>query len=176
MLWRRSESHSREAHEKGARLRKSLLWASGALIVLAGAAAWWWLHREGALLYVTARVTRGDIQRTVSMTGALNPVVTAQVESYVSGNIKTWTCDYNTIVKIGQICATLDPLPFQVIVDQDTASLHSAQAQLAKDRVAAANQEVIYAYDQKLIGEGIVSQLQINTDKATLDQDRAQGK
>ncbi|HTW39006.1 MAG TPA: efflux RND transporter periplasmic adaptor subunit [Steroidobacteraceae bacterium] len=134
----------------------------------------WWLARDPPLRYVTARVTRGDIQRTVTMTGTLNPIVTAQVESYVSGNVKTWTCDYNTIVKAGQICATIDPQPFQVVVDEDTASLHSAEAALAKDRVAVANQAKIYAYDQKLIGEGIVSQEQINTDKATLDQDRAQ--
>jgi HlyD family secretion protein len=154
-----------------------LVWTGVAALLAALAfAVWWWFLREPPLHYVTARVTRGDIQRTVTMTGTLNPIVTAQVESFVSGNIKTWTCDYNTMVKIGQVCATLDPLPFQVIVDQDTASLHSAQAALAKDRVAAANQEQIYAYDQKEIGEGIVSQEQINTDKATLDQDRAQVK
>jgi HlyD family secretion protein len=156
------------------RARRPLVWAAGALLILLVAVLWWFLGREPPLRYVTARVTRGDIQRTVTMTGTLNPIVTAQVESYVSGNIKTWTCDYNTIVKVGQICATIDPLPFQVVVDQDTAALHSAQAALAKDRVAVANQEKIYAYDEKLIGEGIVSQEQINTDKATLDQDRAQ--
>jgi HlyD family secretion protein len=145
-----------------------------ALILVGGLLSAWRLMRDPPLRYVTARVTRGDIQRTVTMTGTLNPIVTAQVESYVSGNIKSWTCDYNTIVRIGQICATIDPLPFQVVVDQDTATLHSAQAALAKDRVAVVNQARIYAYDQKLIGEGIVSQEQINTDKATLDQDRAQ--
>ncbi len=156
------------------RSHRSLLWGCGAVLILLAAALAWWLTRPPPLHYVTARVTRGDIQRTVTMTGTLNPIVTAQVESYVSGNIKTWTCDYNTIVKIGQICATIDPLPFQVVVDQDTASLHSAQAALVKDRVAVANQEQIVAYDQKEIGEGIVSQEQVNTDKATLDQDRAQ--
>jgi HlyD family secretion protein len=158
------------------RLRGAVLAAAAALVLALGFLSWWWFLREPPLHYVTARVSRGDIQRAVTMTGTLNPIVTAQVESFVSGNIKTWTCDYNTIVKVGQICATLDPLPFQVVVDQDTAALHSAQAALAKDRVAAANQAQIYAYDQKEIGEGIVSQQQINTDKATLDQDRAQVK
>ncbi len=158
-------------------LRGPRLWAAcAAAVLIIAAALWWWLGRAPPLHYVTARVSRGDIQRTVTMTGTLNPIVTAQVESFVSGNIKTWTCDYNTIVKVGQVCATIDPLPFQVIVDQDTASVHSAQAALAKDRVAVANQEQIYAYDQKEIGEGIISQEQINTDKATLDQDRAQVK
>ena len=159
------------------RRRALLLWSALALlIVVAAVAVWWWRGRNPPLHYVTARVTQGDIQRAVNMTGALNPVVTAQVESFVSGNIKSWSCDYNTLVTAGQICALIDPLPFQVIVDQDTASLHSAMAQLAKDQVAAANQAVIYAYDQKLIDQGIVSQETINADKATLDQDKAQVK
>jgi HlyD family secretion protein len=159
------------------RRRGPLLWSALALlIVIAVVAVWWWRGRNPPLRYVTARVTQGDIQRSVNMTGALNPVVTAQVESFVSGNIKSWSCDYNTTVTVGQICALIDPLPFQVIVDQDTAALHSAIAQLAKDRVAAANQAVVYAYDQKLIDQGIVSQETINADRATLDQDRAQVK
>jgi HlyD family secretion protein len=159
------------------RRRARLLWiALALLIVLAAVAVWWWRGRNPPLHYVTARVTQGDVQRAVNMTGALNPVVTAQVESFVSGNIKSWSCDYNTPVTAGQICALIDPLPFQVVVDQDTASLHSAMAQLAKDQVAAANQAVIYAYDQKLIDQGIVSRETLNADKATLDQDQAQVK
>src|SRR5271163_283283 len=159
------------------RRRTLLLWSALALfIAIAAVALWWWRGRNSPLHYVTSRVTQGDIQRAVNMTGALNPVVTAQVESFVSGNIKSWSCDYNTLVKVGQICALIDPLPFQVIVDQDTAALHSAMAQLAKDRVAAANQAVVYAYDQKLIDEGIVSRETINADKATLDQEQAQVK
>jgi HlyD family secretion protein len=159
------------------RRRARLLWiALALLIVLAAVAVLWWRGRNPPLHYVTARVTQGDIQRAVNMTGALNPVVTAQVESFVSGNIKSWSCDYNTPVTAGQICALIDPLPFQVIVDQDTASLHSAMAQLAKDRVGAANQAVVYAYDRKLIDQGIVSRETLNADKATLDQDQAQVK
>src|ERR1700733_15377980 len=159
------------------RRKRLLLWtALSLLIVLAVVAVWWWRGRNPPLHYVTARVTQGDIQRAVNMTGALHPVVTAQVESFVSGNIKYWSCDYNTLVTVRQVGARIGPRPFQVIVDQDTAALHSAMAQLAKDRVAAANQAVIYAYDQKLIDQGIVSQETINADKATLDQDQAQVK
>ncbi len=163
--------HAQVTHRRS---RKRWGAAVAGLVAAGLLVAWWWADRAPPLRYVTARVTRGDIQRTVSMTGTLNPVVTSQVESYVSGNIKEWKCDYNTIVKKGQVCALIDPLPFQVVVDEDQAALHSGMAQLAKDRVAAANQARIYAYDQKLIGEGIVSQETLNTDKATLDQDRAQ--
>ena len=137
-------------------------------------ALWWWLTRGPPLHYVTARVTRGAIQRSVSMTGALNPVVTAQVGSYVSGNIKSWSCDYNTPVKVGQSCAIIDPLPFQVIVDQDEADVRTGRAQLAKDRAAVANAELIYQHDAKLIDQGIVSQETLDTDRSTRDQGRAQ--
>ena len=157
------------------RWRGPALWTSAVAVVVALVFAWWWWFvRVPPLHYVTARVTRGDIQRAVSMTGALNPVVTAQVGSYVSGNIKSWSCDYNTLVKVGQTCALIDPLPFQVIVDQDEADVHSASAQLVKDRFAARNAALIYEHDQKLISQGIVSQETLDTDKATLDQDRAQ--
>ena len=157
------------------RFRRPLLFGTGVIVLVGlGFAVWWWFIRAPALHYVTARVTRGDIQRAVSMTGALNPVVTAQVGSYVSGNIKSWSCDYNTLVKIGQVCALIDPLPFQVVVDQDEADVATAIAQLAKDRFAAKNAALIYEHDQKLIAQGIVSQETLDTDKATLDQDRAQ--
>ncbi|MGO9804685.1 MAG: efflux RND transporter periplasmic adaptor subunit [Steroidobacteraceae bacterium] len=156
------------------RLRGPKLWIPCAAIVVAAAALWWWLGRTPPLHYITARITRGDIQRSVTMTGALNPVVTAQVGSYVSGNIKSWSCDYNTPVKVGQRCAVIDPLPFQVVVDQDQADLGTVVAQLAKDRAALANAELVYEHDTKLIDQGIVSQETLDTDKSTRDQDRAQ--
>jgi HlyD family secretion protein len=144
-----------------------------AVLLVVAFAIWWWL-RVPPLHYVTARVTRGDIQRSVTMTGALNPVVTAQVGSYVSGNIKSWSCDYNTPVKIGQSCALIDPLPFQVVVDGAEADVNTETAQLAKDRAAVVNAALIYEHDTKLIGQGIVSQETLDTDKSTLDQDKAQ--
>jgi HlyD family secretion protein len=148
--------------------------AAGLVALLLASALWWWFARTPPLHYITARVTRGDIERSVSMTGALNPVVTAQLGSYVSGNIKSWSCDYNTLVKVGQSCAIIDPLPFQVVVDQDEADVRTAEAQLLKDRAARKNAAVIYDRDVKLIDEGIVSQETLDTDKATLDQAVAQ--
>ena len=67
------------------RRRAALLWSALAVsIVIAAGVVWWWRAHNPPLHYVTARITQGDIQRTVNMTGALNPVVTAQVESFVS--------------------------------------------------------------------------------------------
>ena len=146
--------------------------ALAALLALAWV-LWWWFHR-GSVRYITATVTAGDIRRSVGMTGSLNPVVTAQVGSYVSGNIKSWACDYNTLVKIGQSCALIDPLPFQVVVDEDVADVNTAEAQLVKDRAALVNAKVTFERDSKLLDQGIVSQAQIDADKSAFDQAKAQ--
>src|SRR5580658_2130993 len=128
--------------------RRLIPWAAAGLVaVFVALALWWWFGRAPPLHYVTAAVTRGDIERSVSMTGALNPVVTAQVGSYVSGNIKAWSCDYNTPVKIGQRCALIDPLPFQVVVDEDKADVNTAEAQLVKDRAALVVAKVTFERD-----------------------------
>ncbi len=144
------------------------------LTLLAGGGFLWWRAKGRRPQYVTATVTLGNIQRNVSMTGALNPVVTVQVGSYVSGTVKSLGCDFNTEVVVGQICATIDPVPFQLIVDQDQAEVGTAEAQLKKDQAALVYAKIAYARDSKLLAEGTVSQDAVDNDKSTLDQTVAQ--
>jgi HlyD family secretion protein len=144
------------------------------LAILAVAGLLWWRARSQKSQYVTAAVTRGTIQRSVAMTGALNPVVTVQVGSYVSGTIKTLGCDYNTEVVVGQVCATIDPVPFQLIVDQDQAAVGVAEAQLEKDRAALTYARIAFERDSKLLTQGTVSQDTVDNDKSVMDQTTAQ--
>jgi len=106
----------------------------GAVLVLATAAgaAWWKLGSAATVHYVTAPVTRGAVVRTVTATGTVNPELTIIVGSYVSGVIQSLSCDYNTKVKAGQVCAAIDPRPYQSVVDQAKANLNVAKAQLVK--------------------------------------------
>ncbi|HVO22173.1 MAG TPA: efflux RND transporter periplasmic adaptor subunit [Candidatus Margulisiibacteriota bacterium] len=123
---------------------------------------------------MTEAVTRGDVVHSVITTGAVNPVVTVQVGTYVSGVVQALYCDYNTPVKAGQLCAKIDPRPFQVVVDQSVANLASARAQLRKDQAAVAFSKVEYERDLKLAKHGGVSQETVDTDKSNLDQNSAQ--
>jgi len=124
--------------------------------------------------YVTAVVSRGDIRRNVTTTGALNPVITVQVGSYVSGTVKTLSCDFNTEVVVNQVCATIDPVPFQLIVDQDRAQLGTAEAQLKKDQASLVYARLAYERDAKLVDEGTVSQDTVDSEKSAFDQAVAQ--
>ena len=107
-----------------------------ALLLALGGSGLAWRQWAGPskITYVTRSVTRGVVTRTVTATGTVNPVLTIIVGSYVSGAIQRLYCDYNTRVRPGQVCAKIDPRPYQTAVDQDRATLAVAKAQLEKDK------------------------------------------
>lgn len=111
-------------------LRGRNLWIAGALLV--AIAAWFMFKGDGNTTpYRTAKVDVGTITRSVSATGTLQPVVSANVGSTVSGPVKTVDVDFNSQVRVGQVLARLDPAPFQQRVAQAQATLAQAQAQYA---------------------------------------------
>src|SRR5215470_9051331 len=122
-----------------------------AAAIVAVAAAYWWTHRAMAPDYLTAEVSRGAILRSVTASGTVNPMTTVQVGTYVSGVIQDLHCDFNTEVKAGQLCAKIDPRPYQTVVDQESAALDTARAQLAKDQANLEFSKVIYDRDVDLL-------------------------
>jgi HlyD family secretion protein len=78
--------------------------------------------------YRTASVTRGPLTAAISATGTLNAVITVQVGSQVSGNIKELHADFNSQVKKGQVIARIDPEMFQAQVNQAAAQRDATQA------------------------------------------------
>jgi len=119
--------------------RRNWKWVGVAIAagLIALGSGWWLIHRGPVVSYITTPVTRGTVTTSITASGTVNPVVTVQVGTYVSGTIIALTCDYNTRVHKGQLCAKIDPAPYQIIVDQDQAALVTAQAQLVKDRANA---------------------------------------
>jgi HlyD family secretion protein len=96
--------------------------------------AWFFLHGQSATRYRTAPLQRGDIDFTVSATGSPNAVVTVQVGSQVSGNVKELFADFNTKVTKGQVVARIDPEIFQARVNQAAANLEAARAAVVNAR------------------------------------------
>ena len=103
-------------------------------VVIGGAFVYWIVNRSAPPNYVTTAATQGDVVVMITASGSVNPVVVVQVGTYVSGTIVTLSCDYNTRVHKGQLCAKIDPKPYQIIVDQNQAELDLAKAQLVKDQ------------------------------------------
>src|SRR5439155_1476460 len=123
---------------------------------------------------VTAPADRGPITPSVAATGTVNPVTTVQVGTYVSGPIQAIYADFNTPVRRGQLLARIDPRPFQVKVDDATAALANARAQLDKDRADAALRALTLGRTRALRGGGIVSASDLDLAVSQDRQARAQ--
>jgi HlyD family secretion protein len=151
-------------------------WRWGWLVVIVAAAAvmFWSAHGSAPAGYVTAPAKSGSIVQAVTATGTVNPVVTVQVGTYVSGPIVKISCDFNTEVKKGQICAKIDPRPYQVTVEQARASLANARAQLKKDQASLVYDQLEYSRNAALVKENVVSQDTLDSSKSTADQAAAQ--
>jgi HlyD family secretion protein len=157
--------------------RRRVIAAALSLVLLcaAGAGAWiWWHGRNAAPRYITQAVTRGDIERSITMTGTVDPVTTVQIGSYVSGIVKSLGCDFNTEVKVGQVCARIDPNPFRLVVEQNKADLATSEAQLKKDQAALVYAKISLERDAKLLAGGVVSADQVDSDRNTEAQAEAQ--
>lgn len=149
--------------------------AALAVLVLAAIAGYAWQQRTtGAMLYATEAVSRGSIVQTVLSSGMVNPVTTIQVGTYVSGVIQSVNCDFNTRVKAGQLCAKIDPRPYQTVVDQDVAALATARAQLTKDQANLAYITLVDGRNRDLLGRGMVSQEAADTSRNAYLQAKAQ--
>jgi HlyD family secretion protein len=115
----------------------------GAVVLLSIAAA-----AVGGYLYTrrlgerspfqTAAVVRGPLTAAISATGTVNAVITVQVGSQVSGQVKELYADFNSQVRKGQVIARIDPDIFQAQVSQ-------ARAQVDATRAAVLNQQAVVA-------------------------------
>jgi HlyD family secretion protein len=81
--------------------------------------------------YRLAPVGPRKIVETVSATGTLTPVALVSVSSEVSGQIKEIYADFNSEVKHGDAIALIDPVTFEIAVDQGQADVDFADASIA---------------------------------------------
>ncbi len=144
------------------------------LFASSGLAGWAYLRSRDHLSYRTVAVERGDIEATVSATGTLNAVVTVDVGSQVSGNIKQIFVDFNSKVRKGQLIAQIDPQIFEARVKQaedvlnaSRAAVLNMRASLDKANAGVASAEAAIDNAKSTVGE---SKLTVADDKAKLER------
>jgi HlyD family secretion protein len=163
------------ARRVGPSLRR--YWPIGAalafILALGGAALLAVFGTKSPARYTTTQVTRGTIARTATATGTVNPVLTIIVGTYVSGVIQNIYCDYNTQVRAGQVCARIDPRPYQATFDQYSAQLARDQAVLDKDRKDLARYQKL-ASENSIAGQQAEDQAYlVSQDEGTVKLDQA---
>ncbi len=115
-------------------------------------------ERKAPVRYRTAVVERGSVVSIVSATGTINPVVSVQVGTQVSGMIKSLHADFNSRVKAGDIVAVIDPEPFKARRDQAASNLEMARANVARAKTDSAQRQRELARVRSLVDQNFVSQ------------------
>ena len=108
------------------------------VVIVAACLGGYFYFRHGHvadLSFNTAPVTRGELTNSVTATGILNPVVNVTVGSQVSGRISILNVDFNSPVTKGEVLAEIDPATYQATVEQVTADLANAKANLELQQV-----------------------------------------
>jgi HlyD family secretion protein len=187
-------------------MRRSVQATIGCALLLGAAVLVWAVffrdNSNGASTFRLAAVERGPIVSAVSTSGTLNAVITVQVGSQVSGQIKELLADFNSEVKAGLVIARIDPETFEAKVRQAraeldvaranvhiqragieraqkelanaTASLNSAKARTEKARVTLVNAKRNLERRRTLFQSGSVSESQIDDAQTAHDQTLAQ--
>jgi len=168
-------SPSAPAKSIGRTMRARGRWVTAGVVALAVSAgvAWWSAHRAAPVHYVTVPAARGPITRTVTATGTVNPVLTIIVGTYVSGVIQNIYCDYNTQVRAGQVCAKIDPRPYQATLDQYSGQLLRDQAVRDKDRTDLARYQLLASENSIARQQAEDQAYVVNQDEATVKLDQA---
>jgi HlyD family secretion protein len=102
--------------------------SADALLTRAGTALGFGNASVEAPGYRFAEVTRGDVLSAVVATGTLQPVATVLVGTQVSGQVMEVPGEFNSDVKRGEVIARIDPVSFEIAVDEAAADLDVAAA------------------------------------------------
>ncbi|MFO0793662.1 MAG: efflux RND transporter periplasmic adaptor subunit [Candidatus Brocadiaceae bacterium] len=129
-----------------------------------------------AVQYKTTKIDRDTISKYVTATGTINPVRTVIIGSQVTGIITKLYADFNSIVKVGQIVAQIDPVPFEHQVQKAEATLATAIASLEKARVNAKNNRRVYLRSKRLFASKVISINDLDAARTTYEASIADEK
>ncbi|MBF0124213.1 MAG: efflux RND transporter periplasmic adaptor subunit [Magnetococcales bacterium] len=126
---------------------RPLLWLL--LLLGAGYIGWqqWSVNPPTPPRYQSETLRRGDVVRSVSANGSLNPVSVVNVGTQVSGTVRTIYADFNAKVAPGDKLLELDDALLRAQARQSLASLKSAQASLELSRANQHRSQALFAQD-----------------------------
>src|SRR5450830_1276981 len=153
-------SVGRPARSRVSRFRQPALVLAACAVLAGGGYYTWqtWFAKDGsANSLLTAVVTRGNLEDTVTATGTLQPKDFVDVGTQVSGQLKKLLVDIGDVVKKGQLLAEIDPSVYQAKVDGDQAQLLNQQAQLADKQAQLALADLQLTRQQNLTREEATS-------------------
>ena len=148
------------------------------LALVAGGAAFLivknpWARGATPITYSTVTVGRGNIAAQVTANGTLSARGTVQVGAQVSGRVVELHADFNDKVTKGQVIAKLDPQVLDSQVDQASASLALAAANVNKAQVGVADADRQLKRQKTLQEQQLVAGATVESAEVAYDTGRA---
>lgn len=131
-------------------------------------------ERKEPVRYRTAEIERGSVMSVVSAIGTINPVVSVQVGTQVSGMVKSLHADFNTRVKAGDTVAIIDPEPFRARREQAASNLEMARSSVARARADLAQRKRELDRVQSLVEQQFVAQNDVDVALTNYESAEAQ--
>ncbi|NOT66844.1 MAG: efflux RND transporter periplasmic adaptor subunit [Methylophilaceae bacterium] len=118
-------------------------------------------------LYRLQEISKGDVARSVSANGTLNPVTLISVGTQVSGRVSKLYVDFNDRVEKDQVLLELDDALFTAQIAQSTGNVGNAEASV---ELAQANER----RTRSLLAQEYVSKQELDQSVQALKSARAQ--
>ncbi|USA52115.1 MacA family efflux pump subunit [Acinetobacter sp. C32I] len=153
--------------------RKIIMIAIGVLII---AALGWMFFKPKAQApqYISAEVSRGDIENSVLATGVLEATKMVSVGAQVSGQVKKMYVQLGDQVKQGQLIAQIDSIRQENELKTADASIKNQQAQLAVQQANLAKVEAEYKRQQAMYSQDATSRAELESALANFKTAQAQ--
>lgn len=149
----------------------------GTLVLLTLTVFLFWQWKRSGQTEPTYKLTQldvGPVAALVTATGTVNPVISVQVGSQVSGIVRRLHADFNSVVKEGQLLAEIDVDPFEAKLEQAKANLRTARANVDKARTAEAQRRLDLRRTSELRPQGFVSQSDVDVAQTNYRDAQAQ--
>lgn len=137
----------------------------GIVVLVAGGAYWvkdYFLHSRQA-----ARLSPAN---EITVTGALSDSTMTPVGANISGVIEAVSCDVGSFVKSGQVCARIDPRPYQLVIERGNTDFTLAINQLRMTQNQLRRAQVIYERNKALERRGTIASKVLVTLKKAFEQ------
>ena len=124
--------------------------------------------------YMTATVSRGDVETTVLASGTIKSDNLVSVGAQVSGQLKSLKVELGDTVKAGQLVAEIDSLPQQNTLRTKTAALAAVRAQKQAKEASIVRAELEFKRQAQMLRGDAASRADLETAEANLKVLRAE--
>lgn len=126
-----------------------------------------------AAIYLTAKVTRSNIESAVMATGALHAFKEVDVGAQVSGQLKTLKIQLGERVVKGQFLAEIDPVLSENSLRSSKAILDSLDAQKQASQASLWQAEIAFQRQKEMIQKEATSKQEVDAANALVQVNKA---